>query len=242
MRLSHLLLKAIPLKVTKLLVIGAVAPIALTLGATAAVANSIATVFAYAVDNSFTRVCVTLSAPSGMPRMRVADSRGYIVLNQGLVLNSYDRQCFALSYYQPPGERLHIDYYDGRRMLSHVSTTVYMGPGSYLAPGGSYWSPSRKYHLEMQTDGNLVIYTAGGKAIRATMTLGTRAATSFQFQRSDGNLVAYGNSGAVWSPYTQNKGGSFLVMQDDGNLVLYNYSFGAIWASEMRNSGMVRIP
>ena len=37
------------------------------------------------------------------------------------------------------------------------------------------------------------------------------------------------NSSTVWASYTQGKGGTFCVMQNDGNLVIYNASGAAIW-------------
>jgi hypothetical protein len=50
---------------------------------------------------------------------------------------------------------------------------------------------------------------------------------SFQ---TDGNLVLYGGSQALWSSRTPNKGGQRLVMQRDGNLVMYGPN-GPVWAT-----------
>ena len=47
--------------------------------------------------------------------------------------------------------------------------------------------------------------------------------------QGDGNLVIY-NPGAIWSTKTNGHAGAYLVPQTDGNLVIYDSS-GAIWAS-----------
>ena len=50
--------------------------------------------------------------------------------------------------------------------------------------------------------------------------------------QADGNFVIYGLNGAVWNTGTDgNWGGSFLALQDDGNLVLYNPSVVPLWAT-----------
>ncbi len=52
-------------------------------------------------------------------------------------------------------------------------------------------------------------------------------------QRSDGNLVLYGPSGALWA---NSRSSDFLVMQGDNNLVTYGYSAGATWATGTSNT------
>ena len=123
----------------------------------------------------------------------------------------------------------------GRVALWSTGTTS--GTGSYLA---------------MQDDGNLVVYSAQGKAVWATMTNGHRGATATV--QTDGNLVVYDAKGkALWdansSPanigpnglnpgavmhagtllYSRNKQ-LRLVLQGDGNLVLYRGG-AAQWAT-----------
>ncbi len=56
--------------------------------------------------------------------------------------------------------------------------------------------------------------------------------------RSDGNLVELGNGRALWSTGTSGTGtGNRLVMQGDGNLVLYGPGGQALWASGTAGTG-----
>jgi hypothetical protein len=108
-------------------------------------------------------------------------------------------------------------------------------------------------HLVMQTDGNLVIYNASNAAIWATYTLHNPnhmayinttlwPGTLFPGQsidtadrryhlvlQKDGNLVLYSPNRALWASGTDGRSVSFLTMQSDGNLVLYDSNFRALW-------------
>ncbi|WP_438392708.1 curculin (mannose-binding) lectin [Caballeronia sp. DA-9] len=50
--------------------------------------------------------------------------------------------------------------------------------------------------------------------------------------QTDGNLVVYGPSGAVWATKTGGSGAAYAVMQTDGNFVLYNAANKAVWDTE----------
>ena len=54
--------------------------------------------------------------------------------------------------------------------------------------------------------------------------------------QTDGNAVVYGNNGATWSSHTADHAISKLVMQQDGNLVLFNTVGGSDWASNSAQS------
>jgi len=100
--------------------------------------------------------------------------------------------------------------------------------GVRLYPGQSLESSNSKYTLSMQTDGNLVIYSAKGP-IWSSRTNGKGVA--FLIMQNDGNLVMYGTDGRpVWSTRTSGKGPSSLDMQTDGNLVIYANG-RATWSS-----------
>lgn len=57
--------------------------------------------------------------------------------------------------------------------------------------------------------------------------------------QGDGNFVVYkvGNNTALWASNTSSKGGVKLIMQSDGNLVLYTASNQPVWASNTNGKG-----
>lgn len=107
-------------------------------------------------------------------------------------------------------------------------------------------------YASMQTDGNLVVYTAANKAVWSSNTAGFKGA--WLKVQTDGNLVIYRGQ-AIWSKdgplYDRlNSGQSLtsgqslispnraftLIMQGDGNLVIYR-SGQAQWASSTSGAG-----
>merc|ERR1712168_985148 len=92
--------------------------------------------------------------------------------------------------------------------------------GTILYIGSKLVSASGQYFLDMQLDGNLVLF-CGDRAIWDTGTNGLQIKDGLYF-RGDGNLVLYRTDGkALWASMTNNKDVDTLIMQDDGNLVLY---------------------
>jgi hypothetical protein len=57
--------------------------------------------------------------------------------------------------------------------------------------------------------------------------------------QSDGNLVLYGPSGAIWATSTVGRGANHLRMQGDGNLVMYNAADRPVWASSHYNTFLI---
>ena len=103
--------------------------------------------------------------------------------------------------------------------------------GKSLHSGGELASSSAGYRLEMQGDGNLVVYTPAGVAVWSSGTYGSGA--SVLEMQGDGNLVLYTAAGhAVWWTGTYGSGASELVMQGDGNLVMYDNG-RPVWASTL---------
>lgn len=49
--------------------------------------------------------------------------------------------------------------------------------------------------------------------------------------QADGNVVLYGDGRALWASGTSGRASSFLVMQSDGNLVLYDRFIRPLWSS-----------
>jgi hypothetical protein len=98
-----------------------------------------------------------------------------------------------------------------------------------LTTGQSLASCNGDYALNMQGDGNLVLYQ-GSTALWASNTAGTAADEAIM--QGDGNFVLYSSSGsAVWSSGTAGNTGASLDVQNDGNVVIYSASGAALWAT-----------
>ena len=99
--------------------------------------------------------------------------------------------------------------------------------GARLFDGQSLVSPNGRFSLDMQADGNLVLYGAG----LVLWDSGTvHDAPDYAILQGDGNLVIYQGQ-ALWSSGTdQSTRGVFtLTVQDDGNVVLYSPAGKALW-------------
>lgn len=112
--------------------------------------------------------------------------------------------------------------------------------GTTMTPGQWVISPSSRYILIFQTDGNLVLYQVIGApplanssftafVMWATYTEGS--GTKFCVQ-TDSNLVVYdANGNAPWSSGTVDCDAAYLAVQDDGNLVLYQSDGTVVWST-----------
>ncbi len=112
-----------------------------------------------------------------------------------------------------------------------ISDTLATGQG--LAKGQIMWSLDRRFQLNHQNDGNVVLYGPNG----ATWSTNTGGNSTTLLMQSDGNLVLYGASGVMWSSNTGGNNAKF-VLQNDGNAVIYA-STGATWAT---NTGAPNVP
>jgi hypothetical protein len=139
-------------------------------------------------------------------------------------------------------------------MQSDGNLVVYSNTGKALWSSGTYGHPGAS--LAVQNDGNVVIYDAG-KALWASGTVvpgapgapagcgaikpgqGLEVGQSFKScdsrftlaMQSDGNLVLYEGSKALWATGTNGKAGFVANMQTDGNFVLYDTHGKALWSS-----------
>jgi hypothetical protein len=59
--------------------------------------------------------------------------------------------------------------------------------------------------------------------------------------QGDGNLVLYSPTRAIWASWTVGTGASKLVMQSDGNLVLYRSDWTPVWDSHSGGKGSSRL-
>ena len=106
-------------------------------------------------------------------------------------------------------------------------------PGQ-LVQGASLTSPDGRFQLVMQNDGNLVLYDPSGRPLWASGTSNT----------SGTFLVPQAPPGSPPGAGTVNFGGQFVnyaVMQDDGNLVIYQTyapgQAGPIWNTGTPGNG-----
>ena len=111
--------------------------------------------------------------------------------------------------------------------------TLYAGES--LGVDQSLTSQNRLYRLVVQKDGNVVEYGPEGK-IWTSKTLGREA--SMLLNQLDGNIVAKDAAGNTLCAFgTSGREGAYLIMQDDGHLVVYTPRYGSIWDSQGEEKG-----
>lgn len=100
--------------------------------------------------------------------------------------------------------------------------------GSTMKPGAIRRSRNGRYQLQMQSDGNFVLYdTSNWSPTWATYAFGSDLRAVMQ---TDGNLVVYdGSNTAKWDAHTNGFDGADLRVQDDGNLVIVRDDL-PVWA------------
>ncbi len=101
-----------------------------------------------------------------------------------------------------------------------------MSAGQSISAGQSLTSPSGRWTAFMQSDGNLVIYGPWATPRWSSNTAGRTNAT-LALGNDGGLTITSTQHVVIFSSHTNN--GSFLAMQDDGNLVLYNAARSAVW-------------
>lgn len=111
-----------------------------------------------------------------------------------------------------------------------AATRSILAPGQTLKRGEQLTSPNGRFKAVMQTDGNFVIYGPGNSVLRPWMGAGDTASMN-----TDGNFVLYSGGHDTWASDTAGNGGARLLMQNDGNLVVYSAPAAgnrALWESE----------
>jgi hypothetical protein len=103
-----------------------------------------------------------------------------------------------------------------------------IGAGGRLKRGSRITSENGDFWLEMQGDGNAVIYEWGFWSNDVIWSSNTRGNNEFAVQ-SDGNLVIYEGTNVKWASGSSSGSPGKLVMQNDGNLVFYTSWGGLIW-------------
>lgn len=138
-------------------------------------------------------------------------------------------------------------------MQTDGNLVIYTSAGRPVWASGTAGSGSSN-DLNMQPDGNLVVYTSAAKPVWASGAANADQLCSphsmgldqyihspnGQYEllmQDDGNLVLYGPNGATWATGTVGSGAVSLNMQSDGNLVLYTSAAKPVWASNTAGAG-----
>ncbi|WP_437298564.1 PAN domain-containing protein [Sorangium sp. So ce426] len=125
---------------------------------------------------------------------------------------------------------------------SGADADEYLASNEYMFPGQRLTAPSCYYHVDMQSDGNLVIYGGQGTSypIWATNTVGWGG---YVVMQPDGNLVMYDWSDApVWSTDTWGYNYSSYAIQNDGNSVVYSSTGYPLWDSDTYGESLGQSP
>lgn len=104
-----------------------------------------------------------------------------------------------------------------------------------LTPHQSLTSLDGGYRLDMQGDGNLVIYRVRMGSEFPIWQSGTanHPGAFLRFQVTDRNVVIYDTDGnALWQAGCADRSGNTLVIQGDGNLVVYTSENVPVWNSK----------
>jgi len=112
---------------------------------------------------------------------------------------------------------------------SNTAATQILQSGVTLTAGQSVYSPSQRYQLEYQGDGNFVLYGPAG-ALWASNTVSSNAGRAVM--QADGNLVVYDTSNNVkWTSNTSGNSGASLSVTDNGELEILSTSGAILWHS-----------
>jgi PKD repeat protein len=148
--------------------------------------------------------------------------------------------------------RLTVSDNQGATATTATSVTVIRSPyqrvsvlnrGETMVPNDTIVSNNRQHSLKMQQDGNLVLDGSWNWTLwpiwqskagpSAPIVAGTDPYASFTFQ-NDGNAAIYApgaNGRLVWNSGTGGLGGVRIVVQDDGNIVMFNSADVKVWSS-----------
>jgi len=113
--------------------------------------------------------------------------------------------------------------------VAQQATTDRLNPGQWLVTNQSIRSPGGRFQLVLQRQGNAVLLGPEGPLWSTSVA---KRESSALLMKSSGILCLLGfNDEVLWQSGTQISPGAFLVLQDDGNLVLYRDEL-ALWASD----------
>src|SRR3989338_360438 len=122
---------------------------------------------------------------------------------------------------------------------SQASNAIYSswsGRSNILIEGNSLYSSNGAYYAKQQADGNLVVYTSSNSVIWASNTQNAGSGSYRLVLETDGTLRIKGQGGgSVVKDLAGSCGGTppyRLIMQNDGNFVLYGAQKEVCWKSD----------
>jgi predicted hotdog family 3-hydroxylacyl-ACP dehydratase len=116
-------------------------------------------------------------------------------------------------------------------LISSIAAKDTLAANECLTQGQSITSTNGCFTLDMQHDGNMVLYRSSNRqALWSSKT--DRSCSNRACMQGDGNFVLYDcRNVAMWASQTPKNEGSTLTIQGDGNLVIYAWqSTRAIWS------------
>lgn len=112
-----------------------------------------------------------------------------------------------------------------------------LNPGNSVAAGTSLWSCNGRYRLSMGYTGWLSLYNATGSVIWSRGVSGFNGMPHRLSMANDGNLMLYVFPQRLpypqlrWSSVTGGHPGAFLLLQDNGNMIIISHQGQLLWAS-----------
>ena len=207
-------------------------------------------------------VCGALLAPGAASAASLVPAAGMLTAGQSIVSPNGEYELTM----QSDGNL--VEYLTGGRSL--WSTQTGGNPGAYAvmqtngnltvldSAGATLWSSNShasgcSSELAVQDDGDVVIYGPQDQAVWSTGTIATGLAdgdvlragwsryspqeNTYLLMQGDGNLVLYSPAGALWDSGTEGNPGAWAVLQSDGNLVVYSASDVALWDTTTNSPG-----
>jgi hypothetical protein len=110
-----------------------------------------------------------------------------------------------------------------------------VGSAQALFVGQSVLSCDGRFTLLMASNGDLILEWTAGPTLWDSGTGAANNGGAYLDMLAGGNLVIYGNclapNNICWSTATDANPGAFVVVQDDGNLVVYSAGGVQLWSS-----------
>ncbi len=179
------------------------------------------------IRNSQTQAIHWQSGTQGPVSGLVMQSDGNLVLynQQSPVWHTYSWGNQGASLSLDDNGRLQILSSGGQEIWTNVREV------NYIAPGQEIWSPNRTMVLVLQTDGNLVLYSAlTGAAVWHSQTYGQPVTGALM--QADGNFVLYNGASPIWHSRTWGNPGAKLVLDDQG-LKIVSALGQALWHASL---------